>query len=260
MKEVFKLTFLTITDIKKFLAIIVVMSLLTIAEPFPFIGYASLIFEKILYLSIGAFLVYLLKKAQNPDEYYQFLQKNSISTMFLHFFPTGAGIMVGSLVIMGFWFILLISILEVTNSIFILQNPHEMLKAISSTEILAQVLIGLYFLYALLYSYVFLGKLGEALGKQSFKAAFVTMILSLVDFKYWLKTFNFKYFVIYSIWSVIILTIYTLMAIGYIFIIFPAIVSNPNSSLIAIPLLNAVTAILTIFTFFSAYKAHKSTL
>jgi hypothetical protein len=259
MKEVFKYTFTTVAEWQKFLFVVIILSILTLIEPYPFIGYTALIFEKLILLSIGIFLIYLVRHSSSIEIYYENLKNNGFGSFLFHFIPAAAGILVGIFLISAFWIMFLIIILQYTNSLFILANPHNLLFSLSKTTAIAQLMLGLYFVYLLFYSYVFLGKLGDALSKQTFKAAFIAIILSLFDFKYWIKTFNLRYFIIYTVWSVLLLTIYSFVAFAYIFIIFPTIVHNPNTSLIIIPLLNAITVIMTYFTFFSAYFAHKTT-
>jgi hypothetical protein len=259
MKEVFKYTFTTIAEWQKFLFVVLVLSILTLVEPFPFIGYTALIFEKLILLSIGVFLIYLVKHSKTPESYFENLKTNGFGSFLFHFIPAAAGILIGIFIIGAFWLMFLIFILEYTNSMFIFANPHEIMYSLSKTTAIAQLLLGLYLVYLLFFSYVFLGKFGEALGKQSFKAAFITIILSLFDFKYWVKTFNFRYFIIYLVWSIVISVIYTFLAFAYIFIIYPTIVNNPNMSLLIIPVLNAITVIISYFSFFSAYFAHKTT-
>ena len=259
MKEVFKYTFTTVAEWKKFFIVVLIISIFTLLEPYPFIGYTVLILEKLLYLSIGAFLIYIVKHSKDEKEYFENLKKNDVSTMLFHFFPTAAGIMLGSILISAFWFIFFFLILQFTNSLYILANPHSFFVAVSSSPVITQILLGFYSIYLLFFSYVFLGKLGEALGKNSFKGAFVSIILSLIDFQYWIKTFNLKYFIIYLVWSIVILFIYSAMSFTYIFVIFPNIVLNPNLSLLIIPILVAATTIITYFTFFSAYFANKTT-
>ncbi|WP_457560217.1 hypothetical protein [Caminibacter sp.] len=259
MKEIFKYTFTTIAEWQKFLFIVITISILTLIEPYPFIGYTALIFEKLILLSVGVFLIYLLKHSKSIDSYFENLKNNGFGTFMFHFIPAAAGILIGIFLILGFWFMFLLIILQYTNSLFILANPHEILYAISKTNIITQILLGFYLVYLLFYSYIFLGKFGDALNKQSFKAAFISIILSLFDFKYWVKTFNLKYFLIYLVWSVIIFASYIFISLVYILIIYPTIIHNPNISLIAIPLLVAFSLILTYYTFFSAYFANKTT-
>ena len=259
MKEVFKYTFTTVADWQKFLFVVLIVSILTLIEPYPFIGYTALIFEKLILLSTGVFLIYLVKHSSSIDVYYENLKNNGFGSFLFHFIPAATGILVGSFLIAAFWIMFLIFILQFTNALFVLANPHDFFFALSKTTAITQLLLGLYLVYLLFFSYIFLGKLGEALSKTGFKAAFIAIILSLFDFKYWIKTFNLKYFIIYFVWSVIIMGIYSIVTFAYVFVIFPTIVNNPNFTLIIIPILAAITVILSYFTFFSAYFAHKTT-
>jgi len=259
MKEIFKYTFLSIAEWKKFLILILIFSIFTLLESLPLISVVTYIFEKILYLSIGAFLIYLIKNSQTAENFFENLQKNSISTFLFHFLPTAAGIIFGLLLIGFFWFLFFIIILEFTGSMFIFANPNNFLQSVAATTFITKILIGFYLVYLTFYSYVFLGKFGESLNKETFKEAFISIIYSLFDFKFWIKTFNFKYFLIYLVWSIIVFTIYLIMIFIYLFEIFPAIHLNPNISLIIIPLFSAISVILAYFTFFSAYFSYKST-
>jgi len=259
MKEAFKYTFLTIAEWKKFLIVILFVSILTILEAMPVISIIAFLFEKLIYLSIGVFLIYILKRSSTPEIYYENLSKNPISTFLFHFIPSASGILLALLLIGAFWFGFFILILEFTGSLFILANPHNFLNSLATISIIAKILIGFYLVYLLFYSYIFLGKLGDALSKETFKDAFISMIYSLFDFKYWIKTVNFKYFLIYLIWSIIILTLYSALSFTYIFYIFPLIITNPNLNLFIIPILVGITTILTYFTYFSAYFANKAT-
>jgi len=255
MKDIFRLTFITITDIKFWLLVLVV-SILTLFEPFPFIGYVALIFEKILYFSVGAFLLFLLENSKDFEFNYK---KNSFSSMILHFFPVGVGVVIGLMVISFFWFIFFIMILQFADGYYLLANPHTFLPLLSEANIILKILIGFYLVYFLFYSYIFLGKLGEALLKSDFKDAFLTILSSLWDFNYWIRCFNLGYFKFYTLWMFIVGILYLILIFGYLFIVFPTIIHNPNISLVIIPILVASTTILTIFTFFSAYFAHKTT-
>lgn len=260
MKNIFKYTFTTVADIKKFLFIILVVSILTLIEAFPVISIIGFIFEKLIYLSIGVLLIYIVKTTNNEDEFFNTLKKQSFLTFLIHFFPVASGIMLGIIVIFTFFATFFIIILQFSNSLFILANPHNILISLSKINFIAQLLIGLYSVYLLFFSYIFLGKLGEALSKENFKEGFLSTISSIIDFKFWIKSFNFKYLGIYFVWSIIVFTIYALISFTYIFYIFPLIIQNPNFSLIIIPLLVAITTIVTYFTFFSAYFAYKSTI
>ena len=258
MKEVFKYTVGTITDWKKFLILVVLISIITLLEAMPVISIISFIFEKLIYLSVGVFLIYMLRHSSTFEIYLENLQKNAISTFLLHYIPSGAGIMFGLFLIGAFWMFFMIIILQFTNSIFILANPHDFLVALSKTNFIAKISIGFCLVYLMFFSYIFLGKFGEALSKTDFKNAFLALISSLIDFKFWIKTFNFRYFLIYLIWSVIVTVIYSLVAFVYTVQIIPTLAANPNLSLIVIPLFVAITTILTFYTYFSAYFAYKS--
>ena len=224
MKEAFKYTFLSITEWKKFLIVILIVSILTLIEAFPVV-------------SIIAFL--------------------------FHFIPSASGILLALIIIGVFWFIFFVLILQFTGSMFVLinpynENPHNLLKALATTTFITKILIGFYLIYIMFYGYIFLGKLGEALNKETFKEAFIAMLSSLFDFKSWVKTFNLKYFIISTVWSIIITIVYTIISFVYIFDIFPTIQTHPNISLIIIPIFVAITTIITYFTFFSAYFSYKT--
>ena len=258
MKEVFKYTFLSIAEWKKFLIVVLIVSILTLIEAFPVISIAAFLFEKLLYLSIGVFLIYILKRSSTPEIYYENLQKNHISTFLFHFLPSASGILLALIIIGFFWFMFFILILQFSGAMFILVNPHNFLNALATTTFITKILIGFYLIYFMFYSYIFLGKFGEALNKEEFKTAFIAMLSSLIDFKGWIKTFNFKYFIIFTIWSVIIFVIYTFTAFVYIFNIFPTIQTHPNFTLIIIPIFVGITTILSYFTYFSAHFAYKA--
>ncbi len=258
MKEVFKYTFLTAAEVKKLLFIIISISILTLLQAFPVICIMSFIFEKLLFLSIGVLLIYILKITKNDEEFFATIQKQPFSTFFLHFIPSAMGIMVGGFLIFAIFGGFFVIILKWTNSVFVLANPHNFLFAVSQTSYITKILLGFYCIYLMFYSYVFLGKLGEALSKENFKKSFLSIVSSLIDFKFWIKTFNFKYMAIYFIWSVSSVLIYSVVAFTYLFYIFPLILNHPNFSLVLIPLLVAITTIMTYFSFYSAYFAYKS--
>ena len=259
MREVFSYTFTTIAEWKKLLLVIISVSILTLIEAFPVISIAAFIFEKLIYLSIGAFFIYLVKNSKDINSYYENLKKNPFSTFLFHFIPTASGILIALFIIAIFWMMFLILILQFTHSMYIFLNPHEIFFSIEKSSLLTQILLGFYSVYLMFYSYIFLGKFGEALEKESFREAFLSMISSLVDFRFWINTFNLKYFVIYFVWSLIVFILYTVTTFTYFFVIFPAIQLHPNISLLIIPVLVGVTTILTYFTFFSAYFSYKST-
>jgi hypothetical protein len=259
MKDVFKYTFLTVAEIKKFLFVILLFSIFTLIQAFPVISIVSFFLEKLLYLSIGVILIYILKITDNDKEYFATLEKQPFSTFLLHFFPSAMGIMTGFFIIFTVFASFLVIILKFTNSIFILANPHDLLFAISKTSLVAKILLGFYSVYLLFYSYIFLGKFGEALSKETFKESFLSMVSSLFDFKFWVNTFNLKYILIYTVWNIVIITVYSIVIFAYLFYIFPMILNHPNSTLLFVPILVATTTILTYFTFFSAYFAYKST-
>ena len=73
MKDVFKYTFLTVAEIKKFLFVVTLVSILSIIEAFPVISIVSFVFEKLLYLSIGVLLIYIIKVVLLDWKYHLFL-------------------------------------------------------------------------------------------------------------------------------------------------------------------------------------------
>jgi len=259
MKDVFKYTFLTVAEIKKFLFVVVLVSILTLIQAFPVISIVSFILEKLLYLSIGVLLIYIVKITSNDKEYYATLEKQPFSTFILHFIPSASGILLAGFVIMTLFGAFFVIILKFTNSIFILANPHDVMFAISKTSYLAKTMLGFYSVYLLFYSYVFLGKLGEALSKETFKESFLSILSSVIDFRFWINTFNLKYMLIYLIWSVLMGIVYTVITFAYLFYIFPLIINHPNMTLLLVPLLVAITTIMTYYTFFSAYFSYKTT-
>jgi len=258
MKEVFKYTFLTTAEIKKFALLVIIASILTIIQAFPVISIVSFLVEKMLYLSVGALLIFLVQNS-TEETYFTLLKKQPLSTFLLHFLPTAMGILTALFVITSLFTAFFIMILKFTNSVFILANPHEFMFALSKTPFVTKVLIGFYSVYMIFYSYIFLGKFAEALSKEGFKDAFLSMLSSIIDFKFWIRSFNLKYMVIYFVWSFIILAIYSVTAVTYLFYIFPLILTHPNLGLLMIPLLVAIVTILSYFTFFSAYFAYKTT-
>jgi len=258
MREVFAYTFTTIAEWKKFLLVVTIMSFLTFVEAFPVISIVAFLFEKLLYLSIGAFLIYLVINSKTIESYFENLKRNGFATFLFHFIPTASGILFGLIILGIYWAMLFILILQATSSMYILANPHELVVSISNSPTLTQTLLLVYSIYLSLFSYIFLGKFGEALSKESFRDAFLAIVGSLIDFKFWIKTFNLRYFVIYLVWSVIITIFYSAISFTYLFVIFPTIQLNPNLTLLIIPILVGVTTILTYFTYFSAYFSYKS--
>jgi len=259
MKNIFKYTFLTIAEIKKFLFVVILISILSIIQAYPVISIVSFILEKLLYLSIGVLLIYIIKITDNDKEFFATFEKQPFSTFFLHFIPSATGILFGIFLIITFFMTFFIMILKFTNAVFILANPHDFLVAVSKTSYLTKILLGFFSVYLLFYSYIFLGKLGQALSKETFKESFLSIISSVIDFKFWINTFNLKYMGIYFVWSIIVGTIYTITTLAYLFYIFPMILAHPNYTLIIIPILVAITTILTYFTYYSAYFAYKTT-
>ena len=257
MKEIFKYTFLSIAEWRKFLILVLLISILTIIEAFPVISIAAFLFEKIIYLSVGVFLIYILKRSSTPEIFYENLKKNPISTFLFHFIPSASGILLGLILILTFWSFFGILIFQLTNSMFVFANPHNFFASLAMTSIITKILIGFYLVYLLFYSYIFLGKLGESLNKETFKEAFSSIISSLIDFKYWIKTFKLKYFLIYLVWNIIVVIIFSLTSFTYIFILFPTIQNNPDITLLVLPIFVAITTILSYFTYFSAYFANK---
>jgi hypothetical protein len=259
MKEVFKYTFITFAEWKKLLIVILLVSILTLIEAFPVISIVAFIFEKLIYLSIGGFLIYLVKNTKNIDEYFHNLKIQPISSFLFHFIPTAIGILLGNFIIISFWAFLFVIILNFSGSVYLLADPHSFLLNVQNASFITQIMLGIYLIYFLFFSYIYLGKLGEALDKEEFKGAFLSILSSLIDFKFWIKTFNLKYFLIYLIWSIILLIIYSILSFAYLFYIFPTIITNPNISLIVIPIFVAITTFLTYYTFFSSFFAYKST-
>jgi len=259
MKEVFKYTIGSIIEWKKFLILVIFISIITLLEAMPVISIISFIFEKLIYLSVGVFLIYMVRHSSTFEIYLENLKKNALSTFLFHYIPSSTGIMFGLFVLGAFWLFFMIIILKFTNSIFILANPHDFLLALAHTSFIAKISIGFYLIYFTFFSYVFLGKFGESLSKTNFKGAFLAIIMSLIDFKFWIKTFNFKYFLIYILWSIIAFFIYSLIVFVYNVQIIPALAIHPNLTLVVIPLFVAITTILTFYTYFSAYFAYKTT-
>lgn len=260
MKEIFKYTFLSLKDIKKTSFIVAIFSILTILQALPVISIMSFFLEKLLYINMGLVLIYIYKITTNKNEFFATLKKQSLPTFFLHFIPAAAGLFLGLFLIFIFFIAFFVIILKFTNSLYILVNVHNVFMEIANSNILTQMMLGFFSIYLMFYSYIFLGKLGEALDKETFKESFFTIISSLIDFKFWVNSFNLEYFKIYFIWSIINFSIYTIVAIFYIIVIFPTIQFHPDISLIVIPLLVLFTTTLTFFTFFSSYKAYKTTL
>jgi len=259
MKDVFKYTFLTIAEIKKFLLVVILMSILTLIQPYPVISIVSFIFEKLIYLSIGVLLVYILKITNNEEEYFATLKKQPVSTFLLHFLPNAMGIMLGIFITFTIFAAFFIIILKFTNAIYVFADPHQFTLALSKTSLITKILLGFYSIYVLIFSYVFLGKFGEALSKESFKESFLSIISSLYDFQFFVNSFNLKYMIIYFVWSIVIGVIYSIVMSAYIFFLFPLLQIHMNLYVLIIPLLIAITTILTYFTYFSAYFAYKST-
>ena len=259
MKDIFKYTFLTVAEIKKLLFVIVLISILTVIQALPVISIISFFLEKLMFLSIGVLLIHIVKITKNDKEYFATLEKQPFSTFLLHFIPSASGILLGIFIIFTVLGAFFIMILKFTNSIFILANPHDFLLALSQTVYITKIFLGFYFVYLLFYSYIFLGKLGEALSKETFKESFLSLLSSFVDFKFWINTFNLKYAGIYLIWGLLVGIIYTVVSFAYLFYIFPLILTEPNIQLVIIPLLVAISTVITYFTFFSAYFAFKST-
>ena len=153
MKEVFKYTFLSIAEWKKFLVVVLLVSIFTLLEAFPVISMPLFLFEKLFYLSIGIFLIYLVKKSSTPEIFFENLKKNPTSTFLLHFIPAASGILLALILIGAFWFMFFIFILEFTGSMFVLANPHNFLTSLSMTTFITKVLIGFYLIYFMFYSY-----------------------------------------------------------------------------------------------------------
>ena len=258
MKDVFKYTFLTIAEIKKFLLVVILMSILTLIQPYPVISIVSFIFEKLIYLSIGVLLIYILKITNNEEEYFATLKKQPISTFLLHFLPSAMGIMLGIFITFTIFAAFFVIILKFTNAIYVFANPHQFTLALSKTSLLTKILLGFYSIYVLIFSYVFLGKFGEALSKESFKESLLNIISSLYDFQFLINSFNLKYMLIYFVWSIVIGVIYSIVISAYIFFLFPLLQTHMNLYVLIIPLLISITTILTYFTYFSAYYAYKS--
>lgn len=260
MKEVFKYTFTTFAEWKKLLIVILIVSILTIIEAYPVISIVAFILEKMLYLSIGGFLIYLANNTKNIEEYFHNLKIQSISTFLFHFIPTAIGILLANFIIFSFWGGLFIMILTISGSVYLLADPHTFLMNLQTASFLTQIMLSIYLIYFLFFSYVFLGKLGEALNKEDFKGAFLSLLSSLIDFKFWIKSFNLRYFLIYLVWSFIILALYSILSFAYLFYIFPILITNPNITLVVIPIFVGITTFLTYFTFFSAHFSYKSTM
>ena len=259
MKEVFQYTFGTVAEWKKFLILVIFVSIITLLEAMPVISIVSFIFEKLIYLSVGVFLIYMVRHSSTFEIYLENLQRNAVSTFLFHYIPSAIGIMFGLFIISAFWIFFMVIILKFTNSVFILANPHHFLMALANTTFIAKISIGFYLVYFMFFSYIFLGKFGDALTKTNPKGAFFAIISSLIDFKFWIQTFNFKYFFIYLVWSIIVTFIYSAIIFIYNIQIIPTLANNPNLTLIVIPLFVAITTIITFYTYFSAYFAYKST-
>ncbi|GAX88024.1 conserved hypothetical protein [Lebetimonas natsushimae] len=260
MKEIFQYTFTTFAEWKKLLIVILLVSIFTLIEAYPVISIVAFILEKMIYLSIGGFLIYLVKNTANIDEYFHNLKIQPLSSFLFHFIPTATGILLGNFIIISFWMFLFVIILNFSGSVYLLADPHSFLLNIQNASFIAQIMLGIYLIYFLFFSYIYLGKLGEALDKEDFKGAFLSILSSLIDFKFWIKTFNLKYFLIYLIWSIILSVIYSILSFAYLFYIFPTIFNNPNITLVVIPVFVGITTFLTYFTFFSSFFAYKSTM
>jgi len=192
MKEIFKYTFTTIAEWKKFLIVVLLVSIFTIIEAFPVISIIAYTFEKMLYLSIGGFLIYLVNNTKNIDEYFHNLKTQSIFTFLFHFIPTAIGILLGNFIIISFWAFLFVILLQFSGSIYLIANPHTFFFNLENASFVTQIILAIYLIYLLFFSYIFLGKIGEALNKDNFKEAFLSILSSLIDFKFWVKTFNLK--------------------------------------------------------------------
>jgi hypothetical protein len=127
MKEVFKYTFTTFAEWKKLLIVVLLISILTLIEAYPVISFVAFIFEKIIYVSIGAFLIYLANNTKNIDEYFHNLKIQPISSFLFHFIPTAIGILLGNFIIFSFWAFLFVIILNFSGSVYLLADPHSLL-------------------------------------------------------------------------------------------------------------------------------------
>jgi hypothetical protein len=156
MKEVFKYTFTTFAEWKKLLIVILIVSILTIIEAYPVISIVAFILEKMLYLSIGGFLIYLANNTKNIEEYFHNLKIQSISTFLFHFIPTAIGILLANFIIFSFWGGLFIMILTISGSVYLLADPHTFLMNLQTASFLTQIMLSIYLIYFLFFSYVFL--------------------------------------------------------------------------------------------------------
>lgn len=147
MKEIFKYTFVTFAEWKKLLVVILLVSILTLIEAYPVISIVAFIFEKLIYLSIGGFLIYLVKSTKNIDEYFHNLKIQPVSSFLFHFIPTATGILLGNFIIFSFWALLFVIILNFTGSVYLLADPHTFLLNIQTASFLTQIMLGIYLIY-----------------------------------------------------------------------------------------------------------------
>lgn len=259
MKEIFQYTFSAISEYKKLSILGILISVLSFLEMYPVISIVAYIFEKIVIFSVGAILIYLIIRSKDADDFYDHIKLQPVSTFLFHFLPTAMGIVLGNLILIAVFAVLLFIALYFTNAMGILMmSPHSINPdAIPTMFLIDLIIITIYFF---LISYIYLGKLGNALAKDNFKESFLEIISVAIDYKYLKSSFNLKYFAIYFVWSLIIFLFYSFSTFVFNLYIYPQLrlEAGSISPLIFIVVLSFGGVIISYFTFISAYFANKS--
>ena len=260
MKKVFKYTFASISEYKKFILLSIIISILSFLEMYPVISIIAYLIEKIIIFSVGAMLIYLLIRSKDPNSFYNHIKIQPLSTFLLHFLPTAMGIILGNIILLAAFLIISYLVLYFTNSLgelFLLLNPHNFSFENISSVVLFYIAFVLF--YSSIVSYIYLGKLGAALEKDNFKDSFLTIVSSAIDYKYLIKSFNKTYFVIFLVWSLITFAFYSFSGFVFNLYIYPILrISFNIQPIIFIIILSISSLIINYFTFISAFFANKS--
>ena len=259
MRDVLAYTFFALKDYKKSFSIVFLLTIFSYLERLPFISLILFIFEKILLFSIGSLIIYLLSKSKNYEHFYKNIKLQPISTLFFHFLPTAMGAVFGLMILMFSITGLLYFVLSLFTVPFVF-DMNIIFTYLDSSIFLSLMLL-FYSFYILLVIYVLFGKVSLSLNSHNFKGAFLAIISSLVDYKYFLRT-NIKYFSLFIFYFFVAVFYYIISTFIFNWIIYKDLFVSPfNIMDIFLIFFISFFTLFNIYLFFiSSYFANRETV
>ncbi|WP_457564319.1 hypothetical protein [Caminibacter sp.] len=177
-----------------------VVVLLALISLVPVIGIISGILLSFVVYSYQVYLGKNISGLNSEEEVVKFAKETKLGDFLFKYFNVAAGIWVGSLIVFG-----VIGFIFFVLGLAPLIHDYQMYKYTGNMYLSSSVIVvNLFFLliYGFLF-YVFPGVVGEAMKTETFADSLKKMFL-LINPKFWVKTFNVKYFLLILGWSIIV--------------------------------------------------------